>query len=93
MALLDETFAGADRDHWTERFDAFDVWWAPANTTADAIVDPQVLATGGVIDVPAGAASAAHRAINTPVDFGGQVTTPTGGVPALGEHSDEVLRA
>jgi len=92
IALLDEVFAGADRDHWTARFDEHDVWWAPVNTLADAVDDAQAVAAGAFVDVPEGAGAVAHRGVMTPVDFSGTPVGPQGGVPALGEHTDEVLR-
>ncbi len=88
IAILDEVFASADRDHWTGRFDQHDVWWAPVNTAADVLVDPQAIASGAFVDVPEGGGAESHRAVNTPVDFGGVVTRPSGGVPGLGQHSD-----
>jgi len=91
IALLDEVFASADRDHWTERFDEQDVWWAPVNTLADAVEDPQAVAAGAFVDVPEGAGAAAHRAVMTPVDFSATPVGPRQGVPGLGEHTDEVL--
>jgi crotonobetainyl-CoA:carnitine CoA-transferase CaiB-like acyl-CoA transferase len=90
VAELDAVFATADRDHWTERFDAEGVWWAPVNTAADVLVDPQVAATGALVDVPAGAGAPAHRAIGSPVRFDGRAERP-GPVPGLGQHTAEVL--
>jgi crotonobetainyl-CoA:carnitine CoA-transferase CaiB-like acyl-CoA transferase len=88
---LDSVFATRDRSHWEGLFDAHDVWWAPVNSVADVIDDPQVLAGGGFVDVPASAGAAAHRAVATPVDFPGYEPAIASGVPALGEHTDEVL--
>ena len=91
IALLDETFATADREHWTARFDEHDVWWAPVNTLAEVVEDPQAVASGAFVDVPEGEGSAAHRAVMTPVDFGSTPAGPRRGVPGLGEHTAEVL--
>lgn len=92
VAVLDGVFAGRPRDGWTARFDDHDVWWAPVNTVADVVDDPQAVAVGAFRDVPAGQGAPAHRAVATPVDFSGAEVGPTGGVPGLGEHTDEVLR-
>lgn len=91
IALLDDVFAGADRDHWTARFDEQDVWWAPVNTLAEVVEDEQAIASGAFVDVPDGAGAAAHRAVMTPVDFSGTPSGPARGVPGLGEHTEEVL--
>ncbi|HEY1117374.1 MAG TPA: CoA transferase [Acidimicrobiales bacterium] len=91
IAILDEAFATADRDHWAARFDEHDVWWAPVNTLADVVEDPQALAIGSFVDVPEGAGAVAHRAVMTPIDFSSSPVGPRRGVPGLGEHTDEVL--
>ena len=95
VAALDAAFAALDRDELARRFDEHDVWWAPVNTLADLAGDPQVEAVGALVDVPAGEGAPAHRAAGGPVVFhrdgaasGGG---PSGPVPALGEHDDDVL--
>ena len=93
VAELDAVFAGEARDELTARFDRHDVWWAPVNTPAEVLTDPQALAAGAFVDVPDGQGAAAHRAVATPVTFHGEGTPPVGPVPGLGEHTDEVLRA
>ncbi len=93
IAELDALFATRTRDEWTAAFDAHDVWWAPVNTTAEVVADPQALASGAFVDVPDAAGSTAHRAVATPVRFSdADDARPRGGVPALGEHTDEVRR-
>lgn len=90
IRALDEVFAGRDRDDWTRRFDAEGVWWAPVHPVADVVEDPQAHAAGAFVDVPDGGGAAAHRAVATPVTFGG-VDVAVGPVPALGAHTAEVL--
>ena len=92
IATLDEVFATADRDEWAKRFDAGDVWWAPVQSLAEVVDDPQAIAGGAFVDVPAGQGSDAHRAVATPVDFRGKPRPNPGAVPGLGEHTDEVMR-
>jgi len=92
IAELDALFAAKPRDEWTALFDEYDVWWAPVNTADDVIADPQAIAAGAFVDVPAAAGADAHRAVNTPVRFASHVDAPTRGVPALGEHTEEILR-
>lgn len=90
IAELDRIFAGRPREHWAARFDAEGVWWAPVNDAADVLCDPGVLAAGSVVEVPAGGGAPAHRALATPVRFDGVDPRP-GPVPALGEHTEQVL--
>jgi crotonobetainyl-CoA:carnitine CoA-transferase CaiB-like acyl-CoA transferase len=88
IALLDEVFASRTFDEWAEAFDREGVWWAPALTPAEVVVDEQYLLNGGVVEVDGGAL----RSVNGPVNFSG-VDAPNGAcVPGLGQHTDEVLK-
>lgn len=96
ISLFDEAFASESLDHWAEQFDANDVWWAPCQTMAEVVADPQAEALGTLIDtednsftgeLPAGPI----RTVATPARFNGEVFQPRRPVPALGEHTDEVL--
>lgn len=95
ITTLDAEFAAHTRDELVERFDREDVWWAPVHTPADVLDDPQAIAAGAFVDVPAGAAGPAHRAVATPIAFrdldGADAVPAPRGVPALGEHTDSVL--
>jgi crotonobetainyl-CoA:carnitine CoA-transferase CaiB-like acyl-CoA transferase len=85
IAVLDEHFATQDYAYWTAQFDANDVWWAPLNSIADAVADPQVIASGAFVDMTPQPDEDPYRAVNSPVDFSDY--TPTyGPVPNLGEH-------
>jgi len=85
VAMLDEVFARYTRDELTKIFDEHDVWWAPINTIADALEDPQVLLNEGLVDMTPREGDAPFRAANSPIDFGGYTVRP-GAVPTLGEH-------
>ena len=105
ITTFDEEFAKHTRAELIERFDRADVWWAPINTPADVLVDPQAIAAGAFVDVPAGAGAPAHRAVATPITFrpapgqAGDALTEVPAVaaaaieavPGLGEHTDSVL--
>ena len=93
VAELDAIFATTTRDALTEIFDRHDVWWAPVNTLAEVLADPQAIAAGAFVEVPAGEGAPAHRAVATPVTFRGSGLPPLGGVPGLGEHTEEILGA
>lgn len=90
IAELDEVFASQPMDYWQERFDTYDVWWAPANTVAEVLEDPQVIASGGFIDIenPGGEPVSS---INSPITFRGNPMSVAGHVPAVGEHTAEIL--
>lgn len=97
IQILDDAFASHALEHWAERFEANDVWWAPCQTMAEVVDDPQVEALDVLVDtvdhsftgeLPNGPI----RTVATPARFDGQVFQPRRPVPALGEHTDEVLR-
>lgn len=84
-AVLDEHFATQDYAYWTAKFDENDVWWAPLNSIAEAVADPQVIASGAFVEMTPQPDEEPYRAVNSPVDFSDY--TPTyGPVPNLGEH-------
>lgn len=90
IAQLDEVFATADRATWAERFDAEeDFFWAPVNSVADFLADPQIEHAGVLVDVPERQGTV--REINSPVDFHGTPSAPSRGAPLHGEHTAEVL--
>lgn len=90
IAVLDDVFAGFAFDELTARFDRHDVWWAPINSIADVIADPQAIAAGVFVDMTPHDGEEPYRAVNGPVDFAGYEFRP-GPVPRLGEHTAEVL--
>jgi crotonobetainyl-CoA:carnitine CoA-transferase CaiB-like acyl-CoA transferase len=90
IALLDSLFATRPLAEWAARFDAEDVWWAPAQSPAEVIADPQAAAAGAFVEVET-AAGGPVRAIAGPVGIEARERV-LGPVPALGAHTDEVLR-
>ena len=90
IAVFDEVFATRPYAEWAERFDATDVWYSPINSIVDAIADPQVIASGGIVDMAPRDGEEPYQAIASPVDFDRRRQHP-GPVPFLGEHTDEVL--
>lgn len=89
IALLDDCFAAHDLDHWAEVFAHHDVWWAPCQTAAEVVADPQATALGSFIETMDG--DERLTTVAPPVRFDGQAAAATGPVPALGQHTDEVL--
>jgi crotonobetainyl-CoA:carnitine CoA-transferase CaiB-like acyl-CoA transferase len=87
IALLDEAFAERPLAEWAERFDREGVWWALAQTPAEVVEDPQLLANDGFVDVEGGAV----RSVNGPVTFSGVARRESVGVPELGEDNDAVF--
>jgi crotonobetainyl-CoA:carnitine CoA-transferase CaiB-like acyl-CoA transferase len=90
IAELDELFAQFDFAELTTRFDKHDVWWAPLQSIADVVTDPQAVACGAFVEMTPRDGEAAYMAVNGPLDFDGYRVRP-GRVPRLGEHTAEVL--
>jgi crotonobetainyl-CoA:carnitine CoA-transferase CaiB-like acyl-CoA transferase len=90
IAELDATFASQPLSHWAERFDAHDVWWAPAQTIAEVLDDPQIEAAGGFVEIEDGEGGSVPS-VNSPITFRGEPLERTRPVPAIGQHTDEVL--
>jgi crotonobetainyl-CoA:carnitine CoA-transferase CaiB-like acyl-CoA transferase len=89
IGLLDEAFAARPLEEWAERFDAEDVWWAPVQSPAEVVADPQARAAGAIAEL-AGRDGERRSVIAGPVSFGGRQGV-FGAVPGLGEHTREVL--
>ena len=91
ISLLDEAFATRSLDEWAEIFATEpDFFWAPVNTIDEVIADPQSAAAGLFVDVPDQVSTTTMVA--TPCDFEGTPWAPRSTAPALGEHSQDVLR-
>ena len=93
---MDAIFATKPLAEWGEKFDAEGVWWCPVQDPEDVSKDPQAIASGAFVDIPAGAADIEAgrtdlKSVASPVDFLGTDSAPRQGVPALGEHTVSAL--
>jgi crotonobetainyl-CoA:carnitine CoA-transferase CaiB-like acyl-CoA transferase len=89
-ALLAEIFRGRTVAEWMARLEAHDVLCAPVNRYADLPDDPQVMATGLIVEQEHPRAGR-FRTLDTPIRLSqtpGGIRTPA---PALGEHTEAVL--
>ncbi len=91
IAELDEAFAAQPMEYWKERFDTFDVWWAPANSMPEVLEDPQVKASGAFIEIEDPDGGEAMLSVNTPITFRGNQLRRTPPVPKVGQHTAEIL--
>jgi crotonobetainyl-CoA:carnitine CoA-transferase CaiB-like acyl-CoA transferase len=90
IAAIDAVCAASSMSELAERFDRHDVWWAPIQSIAEVIEDPQAAAAGAFVDMTPQPGDRPYRAVNSPVDFDGFSVRP-GPVPGLGEHTADVL--
>jgi crotonobetainyl-CoA:carnitine CoA-transferase CaiB-like acyl-CoA transferase len=90
IALFDDLFATRPLAQWGEVFDRHDLVWAPVQSIADVVQDPQARALGAFGTI-------SHRSgtdveiVRTPVEFGDAPPAITSGAPELGEHTEQVL--
>ncbi len=92
IALLEPIFRERTVGEWMARLETHDVLCAPVNRYADLMTDPQVAASRMLVheDHPR---AGRITTLDTPIRFSrtpGGIREPA---PALGEHTDEVLRA
>ncbi|HUR78629.1 MAG TPA: CoA transferase [Acidimicrobiales bacterium] len=86
IAEFDAAFATKTAAEWAPIFDEHDVWWQLIQTPAELPDDPQ--AARILIDVE----GATAQAVGPPAAFSEHPYTRAPRPPALGEHTDEVLR-
>lgn len=85
--FLRERFAARSRDEWVEWFRGKDIGFAPVKDLREAFDDPQTEARGMRLRDAAG-----FEHIGTPVKFRDEPGAPRFTLPAVGEHTHEVLR-
>lgn len=90
VETLDEAFGAIAFDDLAARLDAADITWAPYQTPREVAQDPQAHAAGCFVDTPDGQGGS-FRAPAGPARFPGADDGPKGPVPALGQHTAQVL--
>jgi len=87
-AHLEDAFAGRPAAEWLERLEAARIPCGAVNDVRDVVEHPQLAHNGLVVEVdsPVGPLPV----IGSPFLVDGE-RPPSGGVPALGEHTEEVL--
>lgn len=90
-ALLEPLFRERTVQEWMTRLEARDVLCAPVNGYGDLEHDPQIRATGMIVEEEHPVAGRV-RTLSPPIRFEktpGSIRRPA---PALGEHTDEILQ-
>jgi crotonobetainyl-CoA:carnitine CoA-transferase CaiB-like acyl-CoA transferase len=90
-ARLADRIATRTLAEWTEAFGAADVCFGPVNDLAGVAEDEQIVARGLVVELAGDGRRPARRHIRQPLRFDGTAPGPRRHVPALGEHTREVL--
>jgi crotonobetainyl-CoA:carnitine CoA-transferase CaiB-like acyl-CoA transferase len=88
LAILDRIFAMRDLAYWREVLDEAGIIFGIVAETQDIAEDEQALAAGHLVRF----ADADFMTVNSPIEIRGQVKIPPRRAPAVGEHSEQVLR-
>ena len=73
-------------------FDEHDVWWAPVQTPAEVVEDPQARASGAWVEIDGVQIEGRPvESVDSPIRYGGVVRTVVPGPPRAGQHTREVL--
>ena len=91
VAELDLAFGALDFDEIARRLDAADLVWAPVQTPAEVVADPQAAAAGAWVRVQDGQGGS-YRSPAAPARFPGADLDERPAFPGLGEHTAQVLR-
>jgi len=89
-ALLAEVFRTRTVAEWMARLEAHDVLCAPVNRYADLPADPQIVASGMLVEQTHPRAGR-FLTLDPPIRFSRTPGTLRAPAPALGEHTDTVL--
>ncbi len=87
--ILDDIFATKTLEEWKPIMLEVEGVWAPVQTAAELLEDPQVLANGYLREVTA-ASGTTFRMVASPLQFGEEPPDLVR-APEHGEHTDEVL--
>ena len=90
VAEFDRAFNAMSFDEIARRLDEADLVWAPVQTPAEVAADPQIRASGALVDVEDGQGGT-YPSPNAPAQFPGASATTRPRSPRLGEHTREVL--
>ena len=89
--MFDEIVGRRTLAEWAECFDREGVWWAPAQGPAEVLLDPQLAANDGFLELRDEADQTVRRSVNGPVSFSDVAVRPAAPAPRLGAHTAEVL--
>ena len=92
VAALDEIFATLPWAEWRARLDAEGITFGGVAKLDDLAADHQMLATGALVPLVDPGAGATLT-VSSPVAYEGATKVPAGHAPAIGEHTEEILRS
>jgi len=87
--LIDEVIVARTVAEWAPIFDRHHLIWAPVQSGAEVLQDPQAHAVGAFVPIDHPNVPGC-RVVNSPVEFGDSFTMPYKGAPELGQHTEEI---
>jgi len=90
IEMFDAVFASRPLAEWAERFDRFDLVWAPVQTIYEVTQDPQAAALEAFAPVTHRTGEEI-RVVRSPVEFGATPARIRHCAPEVGEHTETVL--
>jgi crotonobetainyl-CoA:carnitine CoA-transferase CaiB-like acyl-CoA transferase len=89
--ILDQVFAAQPMTHWHQVFNGVHVTFGAVRGPREVIEDPQLRLNDIVVPLD-GAGGKLDTTISSPIQVHGIIKVPARRAPALGEHSEEVLK-
>jgi crotonobetainyl-CoA:carnitine CoA-transferase CaiB-like acyl-CoA transferase len=90
--LVQRRLAERPTDEWLDVLATRDVWCAPVQTFDEVVDDPQLAHNELLTTVPHPSDGRDVRVVGVPMRFSATPGTIRSGPPAVGQHTDEVLR-
>ncbi len=90
-AILDEVFGSKPMTHWYDVFQRVHVTFGAVRGPEDVVQDPQLQANDIVVPLD-GAGGRLTSTISSPLQVHGVTKVPARRAPALGEHTEDVLK-
>src|ERR1700751_593784 len=90
-AILDEVFSSQPMAHWYEVFGGVHVTFGAVRGPEEVVDDPQLRANDIIVPLE-GVGGKLTSTISSPIQVHGVAKVPARRAPALGEHTEEVLR-
>ncbi len=90
ISTMDQAFAAKTKEEWENHFKNFDLIWAPQNTFAEVIADPQITENEYLVEMEHPSAGTI-KIVAFPVQLSETPAKIKSATPALGEHTEEIL--
>lgn len=91
ISIMDQAFATKTKAEWESHFKNFDLVWAPVNTIAEVITDPQIVENEYLVELEHPSAGKI-KIVAFPVQLNKTPAKIKSATPSLGQHTEEILQ-